>query len=137
MDNNFTHILCVKLLDLKTKEIFIDEYLLNVIKEIISSCSQIETIPYNNTHDIEILFNWRIVEWPIPYKYVIEGDLVTKSEYEDDKIIQQHTHKMLLGIETFLKTKYSEINDGKWTIIFNISKPLSLLKGFETNINFL
>ncbi len=137
MDNNFTHILCVKLLDLKTNEIFVDNYLLNTIKEIISSCSQIETIPYNNTHDIDVLINWKIVDWPLPYKYVVEGDLVTKSEYDNDKLIYQHTHKMLLGIETFLKTKYAEINDGKWAIIFNISKPLSMIKGLESNINYL
>ena len=137
MDNNFTHILCVKLLDLKTNEVFVDNHLLNIIKEVISSCSQIESLPYNNSHDIEILFTWRMVEWPLPYKYVIEGDLVTKSEYENDKIIYQHTHKILLGIETFLKTKYAGINDGKWAIIFNISKPLSMTKGLESNVNYL
>ena len=116
---------------------FTDEYLLNTVKEIISSCTQIETLPCNNSHDVEILFNWRLVKWPMPYKYVIEGDLVTKSEYDNDKIIYQHTHKMLLGIETFLKTKYAEINDGKWSIIFNISKPLSMVKGIESNVDFL
>ena len=52
-------------------------------------------------------------------------DLTTRTEYSD-KMVHDHTTKMLLGIETFLKTKYEPINDGKWTIIFNIVKPIIL-----------
>jgi hypothetical protein len=128
MDINFTHILCIKLLNTTTNELLVDEKLLNIIKDIVSSATQIESLPYNNSHDIEVTFNWRIVEWPKPYLYTIEGDLTTKSEYDNDKIIYDHTSKMLLGIETFLKTKYAPINDGNWSIIFNITKPLLLLK---------
>ena len=48
MDNNFTHILCVKLLNTETNEVMTDSFLLNVVKEIITSASQVETFPYNN-----------------------------------------------------------------------------------------
>ncbi len=131
MDTNFTHILCVNILDLKTNTLLNDNYLLNTIKDIISSATQIESIPYNNSHDIDVVINWKLIEWSIPHKYTVNGDLITNSSYNDDKIIFQHTQKMLLGIETFLKTKYADINDGKWSIIFNVSKPLLMLKTLD------
>ena len=124
MDNNFTHILCVKLFNLKTNNLLISDFLLNAVKEIITSATQIESIPYNNTHDIEVLLNWKQVNWDDRRVHLIDGDLVTKSNYEDDKIIMEHTSKMLLGIETYLKVKYLQVNDDKWTIIFNIVKPV-------------
>jgi len=126
MDNTFTHILCIKLFNLKNRDLLLSDFLLNATKEIIISAKQIESIPYNNSHDIEALFNWRRVEWDDKYIHLIDGDLVTTSDYEDDKIIQEHTSKMLLGIETYLKTKYLSINDDKWSIIFNIVKPIHL-----------
>ena len=126
MDNTFTHILCIKLFNLKNRDLLLSDFLLNATKEIITSAKQIETIPYNNSHDIEALFSWRRVEWDDRYMHLIDGDLVTTSDYEDDKIIQEHTSKMLLGIETYLKTKYLSINDDKWSIIFNIVKPIHL-----------
>jgi hypothetical protein len=124
MDNNFTHILCVKLFNLKTNNLLISDFLLSAVKEIITSATQIESIPYNNTHDIEVLLNWKQVNWDDRRVHLIDGDLVTKCHYEDDKIIMEHTSKMLLGIETYLKVKYLQVNDDKWTIIFNIVKPV-------------
>jgi hypothetical protein len=124
MDNNFTHILCVKLFNLKTNNLLISDFLLSAVKEIITSATQIESIPYNNTHDIEVLLNWKQVNWDDRRVHLIDGDLVTKCHYEDDKIIMEHTSKMLLGIETYLKVKYLQVNDDKWSIIFNIVKPV-------------
>jgi hypothetical protein len=125
MNNNFTHILCVKLLNTETNETMIDDFVLNAIKEIITSATQIETFPYNNNHDIEVLINWKFGNWTNNAKYFHNGDLTTRTEY-DDKIVKDHTTKMLLGIETYFKTKYAPINGDKWTIIFNIVKPAFL-----------
>ena len=125
-DNVFTHILFIELLNTKTNEIFVDEKLLDIIKDIITSASQIETLPFNNSHDVEILFNWKLVEWSKPYNYLINSNLVTTSNYDNDEIINIHTTKLLLGIETFIKAKYLPINDGDWNIIFNILKPLTI-----------
>ena len=128
MDNIFTHVLCVKLLNTETNEVMTDSFLLNVVKEIITSASQVETFPYNNSHDIEVLINWKFGNWTNNANYFYNEDLTTKTEYSD-KMVHDHTTKVLLGIETFLKTKYHPINDGRWTIIFNIVKPLIFLKG--------
>ena len=124
-DNAFTHILFLKLLNTNTNEIVNDEKLLDIIKDIITSASQIETLPFNNNNVIEISFNWRLIEWKNPYNYLINSNLVTTSNYEDDKIIDLHTKKLILGIETFIKAKFAPINNGNWKILFNILKPLS------------
>ena len=125
-DNAFTHILFIELLNTKINDILVDERLIDIIKDIITSASQIETLPFNNSHDVEILFNWKLVEWSKPYNYLINSNLVTTSNYDNDEIINIHTTKLLLGIETFIKAKYLPINDGDWNIIFNILKPLTI-----------
>jgi hypothetical protein len=126
MSSIFTHVLFIELIDTKTNELLVDKKLLDIIKDIIISATQIETLPFNNSHDVEILFNWRLVQWSKPYNFLINGDLITTSNYDDDEIINIHTTKLLLGIETFIKAKYLPINDGDWSIVFNILKPLTV-----------
>jgi hypothetical protein len=124
MSQIFTHILCVKLIvDTQEDELFEDEKLLQIIKDLITYKPQIEPIPYNNSHDIEVLIEWKQVRWNKTYSYLIEGDIITNTCYSDEQI-ELHTQRMLKGIELFIKTQYTEINNNKWKIIYHLSKPI-------------
>jgi hypothetical protein len=126
--NNFTHILCVKLLNLTTNEILEDNALLENVKLLVTNGTQIERIPYNNSHDVEVPIRWKQHKINTSYKFVMPGDLIANINPDyDDTVIHMHTDRMLLGIETFLKTQFIKINDDKWSIIFYLSKPLATL----------
>ena len=119
----FTHILCVKLLDTQKDELLEDIKLLQAIKDLITYKLQIESIPYNNDHDIDVLIEWDQVNWNKTYSCLIEGDIITNTYYGDEQI-ELHTLRMLSGIELFIKTHYTEINNNNWKIIYHVSKPI-------------
>ena len=128
----FTHVLCVKIIDNEKYELFEDEKLLQIVKDLITYKPQIETILYSNSHDIEVFIEWKQINWNKIYSYLINGDIITNTRYGDEQI-ELHTRRMIEGLELFIKTTFETINNNNWKIIYHLSKVVD--KNIENKIS--
>jgi hypothetical protein len=90
--------------------------MIDTISKSIVSSIQIEQIPYNNSHDIEVLIQWSPYG-PNPAIMVANID----AEYDDD-VIRCHTEKMILGITTYMKSKYADYGKHNWSVYFELQR---------------
>ena len=113
MENNFTHILCIKVWSKKLVTIIKTVNIESIIKEKFIKMS------YDNDSSIKI--NWRINSLNEPYNKLNSGDLITSSAYRDE-IIYSYTEQVLKIIENELKSE-NKLDDNN-SILFTIVKPI-------------
>jgi hypothetical protein len=113
MDNNFTHILCIKVWSPHLKMIIKASNIESIIK------GKIIRQSYYNESLIKI--NWIMNIFNEPYNEMLAGDLVTNSSFYD-AIIYENTKLFIKNIENELKAENKL--DNKNVIIFTITKPI-------------
>jgi hypothetical protein len=122
MNNNYTHILCIKVWSEKLGFCLKSRNVENIVKDKIINNNETINITYNNT-TISVLLKWKLIKWKKPYDEMIPGDLVINSIYSNDTIIYEYTKYILEKIEKELKGRNLLENDSK--IVFTIVKPIA------------
>ena len=123
MNNNFTHILCVKVWSPHIRMTTNYGNILSIIKNYIINANIhfISKIDGNDT-----ISNWKIKQFDEPYNEMFSGDLVANvSSHMDDKIYA-YTKEILQDIEEQL-TKQNKLCHGEkivFTIVRNIDGGL-------------
>ena len=112
--DNFSHILNIKILSKTNNSIVNDEHLLEIIKELFLQKNQI----FNGINII-----WRKIEWNGLHKHFDIGILVINSVFTVDEILFESVRFALNEIEFDLHGKGILFKNQQ--IIFNILKPLS------------
>jgi len=122
MDNNFTHILCIKVWSERLEFCIKGRNIESIIKEKIVKNSESFDINYHNKIT-KVFTKWNLIKWEKPYDEMIPGDLITNSIYSSDLIINEFTNNLLQKIEKELKDKTVLDKDNK--IVFTIVKPIA------------
>jgi len=124
MDNEYTHILCLKVWSKSYN--FTTDYK-NIEKKVLNELINkdfIETVEIGGLKQL-IKINWFEKKWTDKMSVLIQGNLVANLNYSStyDQFIYKHTEIILKQIEQ----KFKDNNDfhSDWEIIFNIVKPLS------------
>jgi len=110
---NYSHILNIKVISNTSNLIVNDDILLETIKGLFLQKEQI----FNG-----IKLNWRRTVWKGMTKYFDVGDLVIDSVFSSDEIILESVQFTLLGINMILQEQGLLFKDQQ--IIFKIVKPL-------------
>ena len=111
--DNYSHILNIKIISKTTRLIINDEHLLETIKELFLQSEQ-----YFN--DIKLI--WRRIKWKGINKYFDLGDIVIDSAFSIDQILLDSVKSCLQNITKELHEKGLLSNNQ--LIIFKLIKPL-------------
>jgi len=130
-ETEFTHILDIKIIHLSDGNIVRNKDLLKQIKRYLLNQKfphVLRCVP--NENDLSILgwrknLSWKRKKWPSPYDKFI-GDLVTNSPHNSDLLVQEDVTIRMKYILEELREKFNYWKE--FDIIFNISKPLSIVK---------
>jgi hypothetical protein len=133
-ENDFTHILDIKIVHLSDGNIVRNKDLLKQVKRYLldkSFPNVLRCVP--NEGDDTILawrknLTWKRKKWPSPYDKFI-GDLVTSSPHNADLLVQEDVTIRVKYIVEDLREKFNYWKD--FDVIFNISKPLSIVKPLQ------
>ena len=111
--NNYSHILNIKIISKSTSSIVNDEHLLETIKDLFLKKDQF----FN-----DIKLHWRKIEWKGVNKYFDLGDIVIDSIFSADEILLYCVRNCLQDITKELHDKHLLSDDQ--IIIFKLMKPL-------------
>jgi hypothetical protein len=130
-ESDFTHILDIKVIHLSDGNIVRNKDLLKQVKRYLLDQSFPHTLRcVPNESDRTILgwrknLSWKRKKWPSPYDKFI-GDLVTNSIHNADLLVQEDVTIRVKYILEDLREKFNYWKD--FDVVFNISKPLSIVK---------
>jgi hypothetical protein len=122
MDNQYTHILCVKVWSKSLNFCSTRANIESIIKTKIINNKESFTFNLNNTN-LDIFIKWKLQKWEPPYNLMMSGDLITNSLLYSDSVVYKYTKKLLKKIEEELKTR--AILSDEEEIVFTIVKPIT------------
>jgi hypothetical protein len=133
-ENDFTHILDIKIIHLPDGYIVRNKDLLKQVKRYLVDQSfphVLHCVPNESDHSVLTWrknLNWKRKKWPFPYNKFV-GDLVTKSPYIADLLVQEDVTTRIKYIVEELREDFNYWKS--FDVIFNISKPLSVVRPLD------
>jgi hypothetical protein len=120
MDNNFTHILCVKVWSPYLKMTSNYGNILSIVKNYITDTT-FHSLSEVNGQDM--IINWKLKQFEEPYNELFSGDLVANISLQIEDKLYGLTKELLTSIEEKLKNENKLQNCEKilFTIVRNIS----------------